>query len=253
VLCIDHLSFSYGARAILEDISLHCEPGEVVGIIGRSGVGKSTLLNVAAGVLTCQSGSVSVAGISAKEASRHQQIGYLFQRPTLLPWLTTEENVALPLKLHRKMNGHERSDLISRVHAALSQAHIIEAANKYPHELSGGMQTRAAIARALAYQPALLLMDEPFGALDDLMKEVLYQDFQELFANSNIASILVTHDLSEAVLLCDRVYALGVAAPGGPSCLLHCELISFKRPRTVGLLGDPEFAVARARLREALR
>lgn len=251
MLRIEHLSFWFGPRQILADISIDCGSGEIIGIVGRSGIGKTTLLNVAAGILPCQSGTVLVNRTAPRIARSSQKIGYLFQSPTLLPWLTCEQNVALPLQLRRNSSdGQHRTQ--AAVRAALERAQIAEARCKYPHELSGGMQTRAALARALVYEPGLLLMDEPFNGLDDLVKEKLCRDLQNVLADSHTASVLVTHNLSEAVLLCDRVYVLGTETPEGACRVLRCERIPFSRPRDTALLNEPEFAAARKRVREAL-
>jgi NitT/TauT family transport system ATP-binding protein len=252
MLNIRDLSFSFGLRRILADINLRCENSEIVGIVGRSGVGKSTILNVAAGILQCESGGVLVGGVPPESARTQQKIGYLFQAPNLLPWLTTQENVALPLQLRTKQKGVDRSESLDAVQSILRTLEIADASDKYPHELSGGMQTRAAMARALVYHPQLLLMDEPFNALDDVVKESLYQEFQNIILKAQIASVLVTHNLSEAVFLCDRVYVLGTEVSTAPSRFIHCETIPFDRPRGTNLLNDPLFAAVRSRVREAL-
>lgn len=251
MLHVNNLSFAFGEQTLLAQINLECGPGDVVGIVGKSGSGKTTLLNLISGFLVTAQGRVSVDGQAPRVAARQQKIGYVFQNATLIPWLTVFQNAALPLRLHASKNGRRASGNV--VAATLRRAHIADAASKYPHELSGGMQARAAIARALVYQPKLLLLDEPFAGLDDILKEsFIYPELQELLATEQVATVLVTHNLNEALLLCDRVHVLRSENGHGPSRLVHLEEVLFDRPRNTALYESQQFMAARRRIREHL-
>lgn len=242
MLTIDTLSFSFSTRRVLADITLHCNAGQTIGIVGRSGIGKTTLLNCICGYLNDYSGSVTVAGLPPREAARAQKIGFVFQSPTLVPWLTVRENVCLPLLLQ---NG--RADNASHIDEAMRNARIIAAQHLRPHQLSGGMQTRAAIARSIVYRPSLLLLDEPFTGLDDVVKEELFTDLQTRWLASATASVLVSHDLSEVTRLCDRVYVLK-ADDDGTCRIVHCEEVPLGKPRNVETFDNPAFLASRKQI-----
>lgn len=249
-LKVHDLSFSFGDRPLLSHIGLHCGAGETIGIVGASGSGKTTLLNLIAGTLRSEQGAIEIDDLAPSEAVRRQRIGYIFQTPALMSWLTVRQNVELPLHLH---TSRMRSTAAAEVDAALAIAQIADAADKFPFELSGGMQTRASIARAIVYRPKLLLADEPFAALDDLVKESLYRDLQAATKLSEAGVVLVTHNLSEAALLCDRVYVLARDSDKSVSRIRHCEMIALPRPRIPGMMDDERFLTARRRIREALQ
>jgi NitT/TauT family transport system ATP-binding protein len=256
MLSVKNISFAFDNQSVLERINIECGAAETVGIVGQSGSGKTTLLNLIAGYIPWDGGAITVDGVPPVAAAREQKIGYIFQTPTLMPWLTVRQNVELPLRIRsaQRQNSNTRfPSEVQKVEDAMTSAHIAHAANKFPHELSGGMQTRASIARAIVYQPILLLADEPLSALDDVVKESLYQDFQEITAERRTATVLVTHNLTDAILLCDRVYVLGNKDEGTPSTVVHCEQINLARPRTPEVLSDDDFLIARRRLREALK
>lgn len=251
MLLFKDVSFGFGDHRILDAISFECHSGLVCGIVGRSGVGKTTILNLAAGWYRNVSGTVLIDGRAPGEAAREQKVGYVFQSPSLIPWATVMQNVALPLQLHPSRNG-SRVDW-THVRHTLERTHIAHAADKYPHELSGGMQTRVGIARALVYRPSVLLLDEPFNGLDDMLKEqFIYPELQDLLAAEQKATVLVTHNLNEALLLCDRVYVLRAESGREPSRLVHREDVPFPRPRTPVLYENTEFMTARRRIREHL-
>jgi NitT/TauT family transport system ATP-binding protein len=262
MLIAEEVNFSFNGTPILENISCRCAAGEVIGIVGRSGAGKTTLLNLMSGYLPLESGRISVDGVEPTRAAKLQRIGYVFQSPTLIPWLSIKNNTALPLRIRKEIGivsslaqmWRRRRDEVQQraVNGALERAHIEHAASKIPKELSGGMQTRAAIARAIVYQPSLILLDEPFNFLDDIVKESLYKDLQQVLAEIKAAAVLVTHNLSEAVLLCDRVYVLNQSPGSSANTILHCEVISFPKPRDLDLLGDSKFFSARKRIRESV-
>jgi len=251
MLSMNAVSFAYGQVPTLSDISMHCEAGEIVAVVGRSGVGKTTLLNLVAGYLTPDSGMVEIDGASpSKTKMLSGSVGFVFQQPTLIPWLTTERNVALPLELQKR--SHMNSEQINKLsREAMKRARIEYAASLYPFELSGGMQTRAAIARALVTSPTLFLLDEPFSSLDDMVKEELYTDLQNGLQDTQTASVLVTHDLSEAIRLSDRVHVL-TEDESGAGTFSHCEEISLEKPRGPDVFLSPELHLSRKAIMEAL-
>lgn len=249
MLSVANVDFAFGGKPVLTRVSLQCESGETVAIIGRSGHGKSTLLNLVSGILSCDSGHISIDGELPQVAAKRGWIGYVFQTPTLMPWLTVAQNVELALSVTDA--NHE--PVSERLNRALRIGHIQHAADHLPSELSGGMQTRAAIARALSYGPRLVLADEPFSALDDIVKESLYQEFQEITAVTKMSTLLVTHSLTEALILADRVATLAPQGLGTGSTITLQESVTFERPRTSAVTTSQEFGRMRERLMEALR
>lgn len=193
-LIIDQVSFGYGQRKIFDKLNLHLADHEVLAIVGVSGCGKSTLLRLAAKLLKPQSGSVATGS----------KLGYVFQSPELLPWRSALDNVALPLELAGESRNHARKTAL----AALNEIGLRDAASLKPHQLSGGMQMRTSLARALVIKPDLLLLDEPFAALDELTRRKLLGDLSNLLAKSNTPALIVSHSLSEAAYLADRILVL---------------------------------------------
>jgi NitT/TauT family transport system ATP-binding protein len=229
------VSAAYGSRRILSDISLSVKPGEVVALVGPSGIGKSTLLNLLCGAVAPEQGIVRIFGLLPPTAARQQRIGYLFQSPTLLPWRTAFENVMLPLELR----GLGHVEAAPKARAAMRQAKIEAAANLFPHRLSGGMQTRVAIARTLVYQPSLLLLDEPFSALDDAIKGQLYVELQEVLAELRPAIVMITHNLIEALILSDKIYVLGKTSEDKAASIRKALEVAEPRPRSFDIMSQP--------------
>jgi NitT/TauT family transport system ATP-binding protein len=208
----------------LDRLDLGIADGEFVCLVGPSGCGKSTFLRLVAGLDPCDGGSLTLAGRPVTGPS--SEVGVVFQTANLLPWFTVMANVSLPLRVGA---GRGRSQDLGRVRGLLDMAGIAEFADKYPYELSGGMQQRAAIVRALARDPKVLLMDEPFGALDALTRERLNVELLRIWQASRKTILLITHSIGESVFLADRVLVMS-ARPGR---ILREVPISLPRPRTL--------------------
>jgi nitrate/nitrite transport system ATP-binding protein len=233
-----HMSFETrkGVFVALKDVSLNIARGEFISLIGHSGCGKSTLLNLVAGLLMPTEGVLLCADreIGGPGPDR----GVVFQNHSLLPWLTCFENVHLAVE--RVFSASEdKAQLEIRTRNALALVHLTHAEDKYPHEISGGMKQRVGIARALSMQPKVLLMDEPFGALDALTRAQLQDELMKIVAKTNSTVIMVTHDVDEAVLLSDRV----VMMTNGPAATIGEILeVNLPRPRNrLELAGDVEY------------
>jgi ABC-type nitrate/sulfonate/bicarbonate transport system ATPase subunit len=223
-ISVSELTFWYGSNLILDDISCTIEKGQFVSIIGASGCGKSTLLQLIDGALRPSFGQITVDGRDA--AVRSNARGVVFQNFALLPWKTVLENVRLGLDYRRHdLSGAERTDIARQY---LSRVGLLRAEAQYPYQLSGGMQQRVGIARAFAVQPPVLLMDEPFGALDAQNAELLREDVRVLVAEERRTVVFVTHNLDEALQLSDRILLMK-ASPGR----LHedISLVELKRDK----------------------
>ena len=208
LLQLDNVAVRFGGpRDVLAQTSLCINAGEFVTLLGPSGCGKSTLLNLTAGTLRPRQGTISFA--SKPVTSINRNVGYVTQEDTMLPWLSLAANVGLPLRMRRV----GRSETAARVAALLSLFGLDHAGPLYPAQLSGGMKKRALLARALIYKPRLLLMDEPFAALDAQLREQLQGELRRVVRETGVAVLFVTHDLEEAALLSDRVVVIG-GAPG---------------------------------------
>ncbi len=215
-------------RTVLDDLSLHIRKGEFVSLLGPSGCGKTTLLRIIADLQQQTSGTVKVAEGSARQARLSHKYGMVFQTPALLEWRTVLENVELPLELQKVPKQERRA-------RALEQLKIVDLQgyeNSYPHELSGGMQQRVGIARALVTEPEILLMDEPFSALDEFTKERLHGDLLRIWRATGKTIVFVTHNISEAVFLSDRVCVLSA----NPARLAAVVDIPLPRPREDAVL-----------------
>jgi NitT/TauT family transport system ATP-binding protein len=221
-----------GTPPAVDGLTLAIDRGEFAAVVGPSGCGKSTLMKLATGLQFPEFGVVTVAG---EVADRPVKIaGMAFQAPTLLPWRTTLDNVLLPLEIvqpHRRRIRRDRPGYVKRAEAILAQVGLEGAGEKYPWELSGGMQMRASLCRALIHEPQLLLLDEPFGALDAFTREELWCVIRDLHAASGVTIVLVTHNLREATFLADRIFVMS-ARPGRILVERHIE---FPRPRDLEL------------------
>lgn len=228
----------------LSDIDLTVYSGEILAIIGPSGCGKSTLLRILAGLDTDYAGTVDLLDNGEDSLGSHD-IGFVFQTPTLLPWRSVRKNVELGLEA-RKIDKSEQK---KRVDELLHLTGLYDFANSLPGELSGGMQQRVAIIRALAYNPSILLMDEPFGALDHITRENLQDDLLDIWKQTGKTIIIVTHAVDEATYLADRVCVLS-SRPGEVKSIHEVPL---KRPRTAESKTLPEYTQFQKVLREELR
>ncbi len=215
---------SFGRRVVFKGLDLRIEPGEFVSVVGPSGCGKSTLLRLIAGLEAPDSGQVELEGGREK--------GFVFQDAHLLPWRTVLENVLLPLEL-RAAAPMER---VHRAAIALRQAGMAAESGLYPDQLSGGMKMRVSLARALVLEPALLLLDEPFAALDELSRLQLEEDLREWWKATRVTTVLVTHSFSEAVFLSDRIFILSTERQG----LGEVFSVDFK-DRNAALRSDAQF------------
>lgn len=221
----------------LQDTNLAVERGEFVAIVGPSGCGKSTLLKVVAGLIRASAGSVRVAGEAVTAPLKI--VGMAFQNATLLPWRTARENVLLPLEIvepHRSRYRSEKAGYRRTADELLATVGLEGFGERHPWELSGGMQQRAQLCRALVHEPELLLLDEPFGALDAFTREELWEVLQTLYQKRKCTVVLVTHDLREAVYLADTVYVMS-ARPGR---IVSARKVELPRPRTLEDMFRPE-------------
>jgi NitT/TauT family transport system ATP-binding protein len=245
VVSIDSLSKSFrtGVTA-LEDITLDIQPGEFVSLIGPSGCGKSTLLRIIGDLIQPSAGQVVVNGKTAHRARLDHDYGIVFQDSVLYDWRTVARNVALPLE----MLGWDRAKRRARVDEMLELVELKGFESSRPWQLSGGMQQRVSIARALSFDPALLLMDEPFGALDEMTRERLNMELLRIWEKAGSTVVFVTHSIPEAVFLSTRVVVMS-ARPGRVAGIIDVDLA---QPRTTETREDPRFFELITAVRETL-
>lgn len=230
----------------LQDINLEVEQGEFISLIGPSGCGKSTLLRIIADLIQPTSGTVTVNGKPAPQARKDRDYGFVFQNATLYDWRTVIKNVQLPLEIMK----YPKDQREQRAREMLRLVELGEFENKYPWQLSGGMQQRVSIARALAFQPGILLMDEPFGALDEMTRERMNNELLRIWSSiENMTVIFVTHSISEAVYLSSRVVVLS-PRPGRIAEIID---INLPRPRGPETRDMDDFFHLTSRVRHALR
>ncbi|MFF5179474.1 ABC transporter ATP-binding protein [Micromonospora sp. NPDC000316] len=228
--------YGRGESAVLalDGVSLDVAPGEFVCLVGASGCGKSTLLNLVAGLDQPTAGQIDLAG--------DINPGLMFQEPALFPWLTVDANVEVPLKLR----GLPRAKRRERVAELLRTVHLGEFGRKRPHELSGGMRQRVALARTLALDTPVLLMDEPFGALDAMTRDILHDELERIWSERNLSVLFVTHNVREAARLADRIILLS----SRPGRIIYSTEVNIPRPRRID---SPEVAAIAADVTERLR
>ncbi|MBL0730640.1 ABC transporter ATP-binding protein [Piscinibacter sp. HJYY11] len=232
----------YGAKGTLalSSTDLRIEQGEFVALVGPSGCGKSTILKLVAGLLQPSSGGLIVAGRESPAGA--VRIGLAFQNPTMMPWLNIRDNVMMPLKIvepfRQDYARKKRGEFAERAEALLAKVGLAGLGDKRPWELSGGMLQRASLCRALIHEPQLLLLDEPFGALDSFTREELWALTQQLWLDTKPTVLLVTHDLREAAYLATRICVM----TSRPGRILEDRAVDFPRPRTLEMSYAPEFA-----------
>ncbi len=229
------LGKTYATRAgpiqALHDVSLAIGHGEFVSVVGPSGCGKSTILRIIAGIARKSKGAIAIDG--APLAGPSDKIGIVFQSPVLLPWRTVRENVLLPVQIRRRPDEHADE----RAMALIKLVGLAGFESRYPFELSGGMQQRVAICRALITDPAILLMDEPFGALDAMTREHMNLELQRIWMDRRKTVVLITHSIQEAVFLSDRV----IVMTSRPGTIDEAVAIDLPRPRSLDLISDARF------------
>ncbi len=236
---------SDGPVDALKDVNLSISKGEFVSFIGPSGCGKTTLLRVIADLEQPTGGEILVNGMTPEAARKARAYGYVFQAAGLYPWRTIEKNVMLPLEVM----GYDRDERISRAHEALRLVDLEGFERKYPWQLSGGMQQRASIARALAFDADILLMDEPFGALDEIVRDRLNEELLDLWARTGKTIAFVTHSIPEAVYLSTRVVVMS-PRPGRVTDVIESPLPA---KRDLSIRDSADFLEMAARIRGGLR
>lgn len=252
-ISIDRIEKWFGTRDkpvhALAPTDLNVPEGELLVLLGPSGCGKTTLLRMIGGLLEPTSGTLSIEGHSLwRDGERHgavlNELGMVFQEANLFPWLTIEDNIALPLEL----KGMGRAQRMARAHELMNLVGINGFEKRWPRELSGGMRQRAAIARALSYDPKILLMDEPFGALDAMTRDSMNLELQRIWMETRKTIVLVTHSITEAVFLADRIVLLS-PRPGRIDTIVN---VSMPRPRSLDVQATSEFQTIAKQLRHRL-
>ena len=227
-----------GATLAVQDASLSMERGEFVAVVGPSGCGKSTILKMVSGLLSPSAGPVTVEG--QRVTQPRKDCGIAFQNPTLLPWRTTLDNILLSVEIaeeHSRKYRRDPTPYLDAAHDLLATVGLTGFESKFPWQLSGGMQQRASLCRALIHQPQLLLLDEPFAALDAFTREDLWLVLQNLYLKRKFTVILVTHDLREAAFLADTIYIMSQR----PGRIVSSTRVGLPRPRTLADCFKPEF------------
>ena len=246
------VTYGQGARMVsaLTETNLLIPKGDFVALVGPSGCGKSTILKLITGLLESSTGVVLVGG--REIGAIPVRVGMAFQNPTLLPWLSIRDNVMMPLKIvppfRAEFRAKRKTEFKDRADALLAQVGLNGFADNFPWQLSGGMLQRASLCRALIHDPELLMLDEPFGALDQFTREELWAIMQDLWITRRPTVVLVTHDLKEAAYLANRILVMK-ARPGH---VVEDSIVPFERPRTIDMTFDPDFVRLTQRLRELI-
>ena len=244
---MEHIGMVYTADGkevtALTDVTLDIQKGEFVSLVGPSGCGKTTLLRIIADLLQPTSGVITVGGTSPREARLKRRYGIVFQGAVLYDWRTVQKYVEMPLEIMKV----PKADRVKQAKKMLELVNLTEFADHYPKQLSGGMQQRVGIARALAIQPEILLMDEPFSALDEFTREKLHDDLLGIWRKTNKTIIFVTHNIAEAVYLSDKICVLS-PHPGRLSAVVPVDL---PRPRTKAMKDTMEFTDLVAKVRNS--
>ncbi|WP_448953314.1 ABC transporter ATP-binding protein [Labrys neptuniae] len=249
VIAVEDLSLTFdtgdGPVYALSKVNLTVNEGDFVSFIGPSGCGKTTLLRVIADLERQTSGSIKVNGLTPEQARLGRHYGYVFQAPALYPWRTIERNVMLPLEVM----GFPAAERRERAARNLELVNLKGFEKKFPWQLSGGMQQRASIARALCFDPKLMLMDEPFGALDEIVRDKLNDQLLHLWRTTKKTVVFVTHSIPEAVYLSTKIVVMS-PRPGRIIDIIDCD---FPRDRTLDIRETPEFLEVAHRVRDGLR
>lgn len=242
LLEFDHVGLEYpfegSMRRIIEDVNLSIQPGEFVAIVGPSGCGKTSILRMVSGLNPAPIGEIRYRGEAIHRPLKN--VGMAFQNPVLLPWRSTLDNVLLPLEIvqpYKREFKQRKAEFTQMAQDLLKTVKLQDFQKQFPWQLSGGMRQRASLCRALIHQPEILLLDEPFGALDAFTREEMWVMLQALWMRVKCVSILITHDLREAVFLADRVYVMGAR----PSSIIYDVKIDLPRPRTLEMELSDEF------------
>jgi len=251
---LENVTLAYGRGdkkvVALGETNLRIDQGDFVALVGPSGCGKSTILKLVTGLISATSGYVYVAG--REVGAEPVRVGMAFQNPTMLPWLTVRDNVMMPLKIvppfRQEYQSKKKTEFRDRVEALLKQVGLAGFGDKYPWQLSGGMMQRASLCRALIHDPQLLMLDEPFGALDQFTREELWAIMQDLWMTRKPTVLLVTHDLKEAGFLANRICVMQ-ARPGR---IIDDTEVPFARPRSIEMTYAPDFVTMTQRLRELI-
>ena len=245
------LAYRIGKERMLAlgDATMQIQKGEFIAVVGPSGCGKSTLMKLVTGLLPPTSGDIIVRGQKVKGPIKG--VGMAFQNSTLMPWRSTRDNILLPLEVvepHKKRFRANRGEYVAKADALLASVGLGGFGDKYPWQLSGGMQQRSNLCRALIHEPEILMLDEPFGALDAFTREELWGVMQKLWLERRFTAVLVTHDLREAVYLADTVYVMSRR----PGKIVLTKKIDLPRPRTLESTFEPAFVDIVHELRERI-
>lgn len=243
LVTVDDVGLIYGEgedrTSALEHVNMAVAEGEFIAVVGPSGCGKSTLMKLLTGLLPPTSGEIRFGSEPVRRPVRG--VGMAFQNPTLMPWRTVTDNVMLPLEIvepHKRHIRQRRGEYRREVEDLLDTVGLGGFGGKFPWQLSGGMQQRANLCRALIHQPRLMMLDEPFAALDTFTREELWSVVQDLLMRKRFTAVLITHDLREAIYLADTVYVMSKR----PGTIIHSARVEIPRPRTLDTTFTPEFA-----------